>query len=51
MSELERLMDAAKRGDYADVSAVLRNHAELIKRAGYDGRDGPSLCGPCSPAA
>jgi ankyrin repeat protein len=30
MSEFERLIDATKRGDLADVRAVLHDHAELI---------------------
>jgi hypothetical protein len=32
MSEVERLIDAAKRGDLADVSAVLHDYAELINQ-------------------
>jgi hypothetical protein len=37
MSELERLIDAAKRGDFADVSVVLHNHAELINQRDESG--------------
>jgi len=32
MSEFERLIDAAKRGDLADVRAIVQNHAELINQ-------------------
>jgi len=32
MSEFERLIDGAKRGDLADVNAVLHTHAELINQ-------------------
>ena len=37
MSEFERLIDAAKRGDFADVSAVLREHAELTNQRDQSG--------------
>ena len=37
MSAFERLIDAAKRGDLADVSAVLHSHAELINQRDESG--------------
>jgi ankyrin repeat protein len=37
MSEVERLIDAAKRGDLADVGTVLQSHAELINQRDESG--------------
>ena len=37
MSEFEKLIDAAKRGDSAEVSAVLQNHFELINQRDESG--------------
>ena len=32
MTELERLIEAAKRGNLADVTAIVHSHAELINK-------------------
>jgi ankyrin repeat protein len=37
MSEFERLIEAAKRGDLADVRTILRSHADLINQRDQTG--------------
>ncbi len=37
MSEFERLLEAAKRGDLADVRAIVHSHAELINQRDQSG--------------